>query len=98
MTELPTRDDFHQQLNTKFNVFFDGENPTEIELTEVSEMRRKPQYEAFALAFQVPKTVPPHQGLFRVEHEALGTMDLFMVPFEENENGYGFEALFNKKL
>jgi hypothetical protein len=25
-------------------------------------------------------------------------MDLFLVPFEETENGFAFEALFNQKI
>jgi hypothetical protein len=98
MNELPTRDDFLKHLNTKFRVFFDGQQPTEVELTEVSELRQKPQYEAFALVFRAPKTIPPMQMLYQVEHDALGTMDLFLVPFEETENNFAFEALFNRKI
>lgn len=98
MNELPTRDEFHEQLNTKFRVFFDEQNATEVELTDVSELRRKPDYEAFSLVFQAPKTINPHQMMYRVEHDTLGTMDLFMAPFAENDNGYAFEALFNKRL
>ena len=98
MNELPTRDDFLKTLNTKFRVFFDGAEPTEVELTEVSELRPKPRYEAFSLVFQAPKTIHPLQMLYRVEHDELGTMELFLVPFEENENGFAFEALFNQKI
>jgi hypothetical protein len=98
MNELPKREDFLNHLNTKFHVFFDGEQPTEVELTEVSEIRQQPRYEAFSLVFIAPKTIPPVQMLYRVEHDALGQMELFLVPFEENERGFAFEALFNQKI
>jgi hypothetical protein len=98
MNELPNREDFLKHLNTKFRVFFDGVQPTEVELTEVSELRQKPRYEAYSLVFLAPKTIPPMQMLYRVEHDALGTMDLFLVPFEETENSFAFEALFNQKI
>ena len=98
MNELPTREEFLDQLNTKFRVFFDGQTPTEVDLTEVSELRQKPDYEAFSLVFQAPKTIQPVQMTYRVEHDALGTLDLFMAPFEENKRGYAFEAVFNKMI
>ena len=98
MNELPTRDDFFRHLNTKFRVFFDGEQATEVDLTEVSELRPRGQYAAFALVFIAPKTVPPAQNLYRIEHDALGTMELLLVPFDEYDAGFAFEALFNQKI
>ena len=98
MSELPTRKDFLESLNTKFRVFFDGEQPTEVELTDVSELRPKPRYEAYSLVFVAPKSIQPMQMLYRVEHDTLGMMELFLVPFEENEKGFAFEALFNQRI
>ena len=65
---------------------------------EVSELRPKPRFEAFSLVFLAPKTIQPLQMLYRVEHDTLGTMELFLVPFEENEESFAFEALFNQKI
>jgi hypothetical protein len=98
MNELPAREEFLKNLNTKFRVFFDPENATEVELTEVSELRQKPRYEAFSLVFLAPKTIPPVQGLYRVEHDALEPLELLLVPFEESDRGYYFESLFNLKI
>lgn len=98
MNELPAREDFAKQLNTKFRVFFDAVNPTQIELTEVSELRKKPRFEAFSLVFRAPKTIEPQQQLYLIEHDLLGTMELFLVPIEETDDNYVFEALFNQKI
>ena len=98
MSELPTRDDFAQHLNSKFRVFFNDEQATETELTEVTKLRLKPRYEAFAITFLVPNDTPPEQRLYRVEHDALGTHELFLVPFAQDEKGLYFEAVFNKPI
>jgi hypothetical protein len=98
MNELPARDDFFKHLNTKFRVIFNAEQATEFELTEVSELRKKSLNEAFSVVFLAPKTIPPVQMLFRLEHDALGIMELFLVPFEANEKGFSFEAVFNRKI
>ena len=98
LPELPTRDDFAGHLNTKFRIFFRPEEATEVELTEVTKLRQKPRYEAFAVTFLAPNETPPEQALYKVEHDALGTMELFLVPFEQNEHGLSFEAVFNQRL
>ena len=96
MNELPKREEFLLQLNTKFRVFFDGAQATEVELTEVSELRPRNNFVAFSLVFTAPKTIYPGQYVSRVEHDKLGAFELLLVPFEENEKGYAFEALFNQ--
>ena len=98
MNELPTREQFLEHLNTKFRIWFYVEQPIEAELTEVSEMRVKPRSEAFSLVFTVPNSVPPYQWTYRVEHDALGEMELFLVPFEQTEESWLFEAIFNRKI
>lgn len=97
MSEFPTRDEFFNQLNTKFRVYFDAEQPTEVELTEVSEIREKPGYEAFSIIFLVPAEIGMRQGLFKTEHDSLGTLELFYVPVGQSEKGLDFESVFNYK-
>ncbi len=98
MNELPTREDFLKHLNTNFRLFFDGEQTAEVELTEVSEMTERSGYAAYSLVFIAPKNVPPMQKSYQMEHDTLGKMELFLAPFEENEKGFAFEALFNQKI
>jgi hypothetical protein len=98
MSELPTRDDFANHLNTKFRIFFRAEQATEVELTEVTKMRQKPRYEAFAVTFLAPNETPPEQGLYQIEHDQLAPMELFLVPVEQDAKGLSFEAVFNRRL
>lgn len=37
---------------------------------------------------------PPVQSTYQVTHSKLGTLDLFLVPIEENDEGVLFEAVF----
>lgn len=37
---------------------------------------------------------PAVQSTFSVKHATLGSLDLFLVPIEENEDGVLFEAVF----
>lgn len=98
MNDLPTREVFLKQINTKFHVYFDGQQPTEVYLTEVSEIRQKGKFEAFSLIFTTPKNIPLQALLYRVEHDELGAMELFMGPVEGTEDNYLFEALFNQPI
>lgn len=98
MSEFPSRDEFSNHLGTKFRVYFHPEQPTEVELTEVSEIRRQPSSEAFSLIFLAPPEVGPWQGLHKTEHDSLGTMELFLVPVGQSEKGWSFESVFNYKL
>jgi hypothetical protein len=98
MSEFPSRDEFSNQLNTKFRVYFDAEQPTEVELTEVSDVREKPGYTAFSIIFLVPTEIGVRQGLFKTEHDSLGAMELFYVPVGQSEKGLNFESVFNYKI
>lgn len=37
---------------------------------------------------------PPVQQIFKATHSQLGTLELFLVPLEENDDGVLFEAVF----
>lgn len=39
-------------------------------------------------------TAPAVQSTYSVTHATLGTLELFLVPLEENESGVLFEAVF----
>jgi hypothetical protein len=95
MSELPTRDDFASQLNTKFRVEMDAEQTLEMELTEITELVQKPRQESFAVIFLAPKETVPVQRLYTMHHDALGTLEIFLVPASLDERGLRLEALFN---
>jgi hypothetical protein len=98
MSELPTRDDFAKHLNTKFRVQTSDGQATEMELTEVTELRQTKHQEAFSLIFLAPGDTAPEQRLYEMEHDALGTHLISLVPISLDKKGLHFEALFNRLI
>lgn len=98
MSELPTRDEFAEHLNTKFRVETGAEQWTEMELTEVTELTQKSRQESFSVIFCAPENTPPTQRLYQVRHDALGALDIFLVPVSLDKRGLRLEALFNRLI
>lgn len=51
--------------------------------------------EPFVLTFQGSPTLRLPQAIYRVEHTALGAMELFLVQVSADRGGTQFEAIFN---
>ena len=98
MTEHLTRDDFAKQLNTAFQVYFTPEKVSEAELIEVTEAQQRIRQDSFSLLFLLPPEVPIEQGNYTIEHPALATFDLFLVPISKSNEGVKFEAVFNRLI
>jgi hypothetical protein len=96
MLEHLTRDQFAEQLNTKFKIYVTPENFVEAELTQVSEIRKRPRQEAFSLVFLAFVDAPFEQAAYKIEHPTLGSDILFLVPIEKTDKGVFYEVLFNR--
>jgi|SRR5215213_9912771 len=96
MSEPLTRDQFAEYLNTTFKIYLTPETFVEAELTEVSEIRKRPRQEAYSLLFLALTDTPFEQAAYRVEHPILGSDILFLVPIEKVERGIYYEVLFNR--
>jgi hypothetical protein len=76
-----------------------GGTALELELVEVRDLGRRatPQGELsnYALTFlgRTPTVLP--QAIYRLEHAALGAMDVFLVPIGRVADGIRYEAIFN---
>jgi hypothetical protein len=49
---------------------------------------------AFSLIFVTPKGPWLPQAIYHVEHPALGTMEIFLVPVGPQPDGNGYQAIF----
>ena len=52
--------------------------------------------ERFSLYFVGPGDFYLPQSIYRMEHDALGTLEIFIVPVGKEEAGYRYEAVFNR--
>jgi hypothetical protein len=94
--------DFHKTtfaplLHAKFLVQLDPSESAEVELIQVTGQESNTM-ETFSLVFRGPADQPFRQGTYTLQHEKLGTFQLFLVPIGRDESGYSYEAVFNRLL
>jgi hypothetical protein len=96
MLELDRVDftDFEPLLHSCFRITT-GELSLDLELVEVTGRKSATSQRApFALLFKGARNRLLPQQMYRIEHEKLGPMELFIVPVREDEHGYYYEAVF----
>jgi hypothetical protein len=88
---------FEEQLNTSFRVHFGGEAPLEAVLYEVRlhEPHGGPRKQPYSIYFRGPRQPVLPQAIYRMEHDRMEAMDLFLVPIGPDEKGMRYEAVFN---
>jgi hypothetical protein len=87
---------FSRQLHTRFRVMKEDGGAVEVELIEASDRGSSPRHEQFSIVFLGPPDAPLPQLTYRIEHDAMGAMDLFLVPIGRDERGFSYEAVFNR--
>jgi hypothetical protein len=92
MLDTLTVDDFRPLEGDSFRIAPEGAEAFEVELVEVTEISREPGGRApFSLVFRGGPNPPLEQRIFRVEHDKLGELDLFLVPIAVDE----YQAVFS---
>jgi len=91
-----THEAFTQNANTKFRVLLDENTTVELELVEVSELKLYPRQEEFSVEFRGPSDMFLGQGVRDFSHEQMGQFELFIVPVNQDAQGFYYEAVFNR--
>jgi len=91
MMETIERDGFAAEVGTGFILNAAGGHSVEIKLVTVSELKERPSNRSFSIVFQVPDGFTVEQGLYDLDHERMGTLQLFLVPVGDNR----LESVFN---
>ena len=93
-----TKQSFENIHDNAFAIFFDLDNAISSELIEVkainSHTLAEGQAEPFSLVFQVKDDRVFEQNTFKIQHEELGDLELFLVPIGADKNGVSYEAVF----
>ncbi len=87
---------FTENLNGDFSFRLDDSNTVKFVLLEVSEQRESHRNYFFSLLFGGPREPQLPQGLYRLENERMGSFEIFLVPVDLTEEGYQYEAVFNR--
>jgi hypothetical protein len=95
-----SRATFLECVGSTFRLHREPEPPMELTLSEAKALgtpgstyqsRREP----FSLLFHGPKSFYVPQKIYPLEHEAIGTLEIFLVPVGPDERGMRYEAIFN---
>jgi hypothetical protein len=89
------RDRFAEVLGTSFVLKAADGKTVMIELVEVSEVKERPHQLSFAIVFLTPESSIVDQGLYDLDHETLGPMQLFLVPIGITDGRMMLESVFN---
>ena len=87
---------FAENLNTRFQIVDNAEAPLDLVLTRVDEGRTTPTLDHFSILFHGPTHSFVPQGMCKFKHERLGDLALFLVPVGKDEDGFLYEAVFNR--
>jgi hypothetical protein len=87
---------FSEQLNTTFQVNVPELGVLPLELIEVKEYEYNPGVEQFILIFRGPKSPWFPQKIHTLQHDVLGTMDLFIGPMGLDDKGMQYQVVINR--
>ena len=100
-----TSADFSPLLNQTFKIHYhsnkilEAQVVLEVELVEVTDYAGKSvgpsKRRSFSILFRGPKHTNLPQGSYKVEHDKMGTVELFLVPIMPDANSNLYEAVFN---
>ena len=98
MLDKLKKEDFVACLNQTFSIHVEGHDPVETELAEVLGMEpaddEPDRREPFSLIFEGPLEAQLEQGIFTVENENLGRLDLFIVTLGPKKDRMRHEVIF----
>jgi hypothetical protein len=96
MEDLLTHETFSKHINTKFQTQLDETNYVDLELAQVSELKLLPEQQEFTIVFRGPSEIFLGQGIRSFTHEQMGQFEMFIVPIAQDEEGFSYEAVFNR--
>jgi hypothetical protein len=91
-----TQERFEQALNSRFEIEIPGQGQQNLDLIAVTRYPSSPAAVAFAALFRGALEKPFGQGLYTIRHEHLGQTELFLVPVGREQDGFRYEAVFNR--
>ena len=97
-THLPPREAFAAAVNSGFDVRSGDEAPVKFTLLECNIQVDTDVQECYSLVFRGPSDQPAVQGLYLLENDELGKLQLFLVPIKRDDQGLYFEAVMNHLL
>jgi hypothetical protein len=96
MLETLNAETFSTHLNTTFRIRLTESECLDLELIEIDSARERPRQEQFSIVFRGAKEKAVAQGTYPMDHERLGSFDLFLVPVSWDDQFVYYQAVFNR--
>lgn len=102
MVESFTVSTFAPHLGDTFRIYSDSGSSLQVELIEATELGQgsghgpgsPPGRTPFSIVFRGPPEGFLPQRIYRIEHDGIGSFDLFLVPIGPDGEGMRYEAVF----
>jgi Domain of unknown function (DUF6916) len=91
-----TRALFERYVHTKFWLVAANGERSALDLIQFRDGHSSPRNEQFALLFRGDENTIHPQQTYKVEHDAIGPFDLFLVPIARDAEGTLYEAVFHR--
>jgi hypothetical protein len=98
MAEGFTIDVFAPHAGSKFMMNGRDSQAVELELESVTDLGSSARHIQFSLIFIGPQEAPIEQRIYRLDHPALGSLELFLVPIGRDQKGVQYQAVFNRNV
>ncbi|MCB1909708.1 MAG: hypothetical protein KDH15_20300 [Rhodocyclaceae bacterium] len=98
MSTTPDLASFTALVGQTFRLEVNGDKREQLELTQVKALPVRagaPRSEGFSLLFRAQAGCGLSQGIVHLENPQLGSLELFLVPVAEDQDGLFLEAVFN---
>ena len=95
MSDLSS-EQFAECLNSQFQIDAATNGSVPLELVGVTKVNYSPRLDNFSLIFRGPNSPLVPQGSYRLNHQKLGEMTIFLVPIGLDGAGMQYEAVFNR--
>ena len=96
MKESPSSKSFSENLHSVFRMALSEGASLNLELIEVAEQHHSPHLEQFSVIFRGPLTPQCPQRIYKLEHERLGAMELFLAPLGPQNEGMLYQSCFSR--
>ena len=99
-----TEETFSLYVNTKFRIYTSPLTAINLELIKVKRWERSSQPESvsaaqldcFSVVFRGPRKIALESGTYKVEHDQMGSFDLFISPVNDRKKQRRYQAVFNR--
>ncbi len=92
-----TKEDFDPHINSNFRLKMDQSRDIDFQLVETSSSSSE-NIDAFKILFKGPVDTIYPQRIYKLEHGAMGDMEIFIVPIKKDDTGVYYESVFSRLI